>query len=137
MKIPASSKIYYPELSVILNPTIGKECVIHAPVWIGDVSIGDRCKIQAFAFIPTGVTIENDVFIGPSVTFTNDKNPPSNGKSWSETLVKSGTVIGAGAVILSGITIGKNAVIGAGSVVTKNVLSNTTVVGNPAKILDR
>ena len=133
MTIGFGTTIYHPELSNFINPTIGKQCVVHAPVWIGDVKIGDRCKIQAFAFIPTGITIEDDVFIGPHVCFTNDKNPPSGGK-WSETFVKKGAVIGAGSVILPGITIGEKAVIGAGSVVTKDVPDNNIVYGNPARM---
>ena len=130
---------YLPWLSNIHNDArIGKECVIHSHVWIGNkVKIGDRCKIEAFTFIPPGVSIGNDVFIGPRVTFTNDKHPPSHGKGWSKTSVRSGASIGAGAIVLPGITIGKNAIVGAGAVVTKNVPAGATVVGNPAKILKK
>jgi len=129
--------IYHPELSNISpKAQIGDDCKIHSHVWIGSkVRIGNRCKIQAFVFIPDGVTIEDDVFIGPSVTFLNDKYPPSHGKAWKETFVKNGAVIGGGAVILPGATIGKKAMIGAGAVVTKSVPDNTTVVGNPARPL--
>ena len=117
---------------------IGANCRIHSHVWIGrNVAIGDNCKVQAFTFIPDGVTIEDKVFIGPRATFSNDKNPPSHGKGWTTTLVKSGAVIGAGAVILPGLTIGENAVIGAGAVVTKDVPPNVTVVGNPAKPIQK
>lgn len=130
-------KQYKPELSNISpHIKIGKDCIVHSHVVIYDnVEIGNRVKIQAFVFIPNGVTIGDDVFLGPRVTFTNDKHPPSNGKDWSETIVKDGVSIGAGAVILPGITIGRNAIIGAGAVVTKNVQANTTVVGNPARLL--
>lgn len=128
------NKIYHPEKSVLLDFTIGDDCTIHAPVWIGNnVIIGNRVKIQAFAFLPDGVEIGDDVFIGPHVCFTNDRNPPSD--KWEKTFVGNGASIGAGAVILPGVTIGENALIGAGSVVTKDVPSNTTVVGNPAKPL--
>lgn len=126
--------IYHPEKSVVETMDIGLHCVIHAFVWIGpDVRIGSHCKIQAFAYIPTGVVIGNNVFIGPRVTFTNDKYPPSSGREWASTIVEDDVSIGAGAVILPGVTIGKGAVVGAGAVVTKNVSAGTTVVGNPAK----
>jgi acetyltransferase-like isoleucine patch superfamily enzyme len=125
--------IYSPEKSVILDCKIGKNCTIHAPVWIGNyVKIGDGCKIEAFAFIPEGVILEDDVFIGPSVVFTNDKYPPSNKKNWLKTKVRKGAWIGANSTILCGITIGIGAGIGAGSVVTKSVPAYQIWVGNPA-----
>jgi len=94
--------------------------------------IGENCMIQSFVFIPEGVIIEDEVFIGPKVCFTNDKYPPSGG-NWTKTLVKKGASIGAGSVILPGITIGENSLIGAGSVVTKNIPSNEIWFGNPAR----
>lgn len=132
MKIGTGTRIWHPELSTLLDFEIGNDSVVHSHCWIGNnVKIGSRCKIQAFAFIPDGVTIEDDCFIGPRVTFTNDKYPPSG--KWSKTLVKQGTKIGAGAVILSGITLGMNCVIGAGAVVTKDVPDGEIWIGNPAK----
>lgn len=126
--------IYHKEKSVILDCKIGENTTVHAPVWIGNnVVIGNNCKIQAFAFIPDGVTLEDNVFIGPNVTFTNDKHPPS--EHWSKTLVKMGAVIGAGTVILPGITIGEEATIGAGSVVTKDIPQLATAYGNPARVI--
>ncbi len=118
---------------------IGRNCIIGSFVEIGKgVNIGDNCKIEAFSYIPTGVAIEDDVFIGPRVTFTNDKYPKI-GRDWqiSSTFVKKGVTIGAGAVIICGVTIGEDAVIGAGSVVTKDVEPGSTVVGNPAKPIER
>lgn len=134
--VGSGTKIWEPELSNIHHTVkIGSNCRVHSHVWIGeDVVIGNNVKIQAFTFIPTGVHIGDNVFLGPRVTFTNDKYPPSGGRGWSETFVKSGAVIGAGAVILPGITIGENARIGAGAVVTKNVPAGVTVCGNPAKV---
>jgi len=103
-------------------------------IWKGDsVKIGENCKIQPFAFIPDGVTLEDNVFIGPSVVFTNDKQPPSNGKKWESTLVKDGAVIGANATILPGLIIGKGAKVGAGSVVTKDIPDGQVWAGNPAR----
>ena len=126
--------IYGGSLSNIGDCAIGNDCVIHSHVWIGDeVVIGDRVKVQAFSFIPTGVIIEDDVFIGPRVTFLNDKHPPSGRDNWDKTHVLKGASIGGGATILPGVIIGTNAMVGAGAVVTKNVFPGTTVAGNPAK----
>lgn len=128
-------KIWHRELSNIGDCEIGENSIVHSHVWIGDgVKIGSGCKIQAFSFIPKGVTIEDNVFIGPRVTFTNDKNPPSGGLGWQPILVRSGASIGAGAVILPGVTIGRGAKVGAGSVVTRDVPDQTLVYGVPAKV---
>ena len=120
--------IYHPEKSVILDCTIGDFCTIHAPVWIGNgVIIGSRTKVQAFAFIPQGVTIGERCFIGPHVCFTNDKYPPS--VDWMETWVQDEVSIGAGTVILPGVTIGKGARIGAGSLIIHDVQAGSVVTG--------
>ncbi len=114
--------IWFRELSNIGRITCGTGCTIHSHVWLADgLVIGNRVKIQAFAFIPEGVLIEDDVFIGPHVCFTNDKFPPSYGKHWAPIVVKKGAVIGANATILPGVTIGVSAVIGAGAIVTRDV----------------
>lgn len=130
------TKFWHKDLMVGSMASIGDNCTIHAFVWIGDLAIiGNNCKIQAFSFIPNGVIIEDNVFIGPHVCFTNDKNPPSQGTGWEKTIVKTGAVIGAGAVILPGVVIGKESVVGAGSVVTKSIPDGETWVGNPASKL--
>ena len=129
-----NTKIYDPELSNIRDGVeIGDNSVLHSHIWIGEnVKIGNNVRIQAFSFIPEGVIIEDDVFIGPRVTFTNDKYPPSSKEEWKPTIVKRGASIGASVTILPGITIGEGARIGAGAVVTKNVEPYTVVCGNPA-----
>jgi acetyltransferase-like isoleucine patch superfamily enzyme len=107
--------------------------------------IGSRCKISSHTFICEGVTLEEEVFVGHNVVFTNDRFPRATNESgrlqmdsdWKciPTLVKRGASIGSGAVLLCGIIIGENAMIGAGSVVTKNVPANSVVAGNPARII--
>jgi UDP-2-acetamido-3-amino-2,3-dideoxy-glucuronate N-acetyltransferase len=108
-------------------------------------SIGKNCKISSHTFICEGVHIEDNVFVGHGVMFTNDLFPkatnadgsPQTEADWKviTTSVKKGASIGSNATILCGITIGENALIGAGSVVTKDVLPNTVVAGVPAKII--
>jgi acetyltransferase-like isoleucine patch superfamily enzyme len=109
------------------------------------VVIGKRCKVSSHSFICEGVTIEDYVFIGHNVTFTNDRFPRATNadgqlqteKDWAcvPTLVKKGASIGSSATVLCGVTVGENAIVGAGSVVTKDVPSNTIVAGNPARVL--
>jgi len=113
---------------------IGEDVSIGPFTEIGpEVSIGDRTRIGTGCFIPKGVTIEEDVFIGPHVCFSNDKYPPSRGKHWMPTIVKRGASIGANSSILPGVTLGRNCRIGMGSVVTKSVPDGALVAGNPAR----
>jgi acetyltransferase-like isoleucine patch superfamily enzyme len=112
-----------------------------------NAKIGQRCKISSHTFICEGVTIEDNVFIGHSVTFINDSYPRAanpDGALQTEvdwkveaTLIKKGASIGSGSTILSKVTVGENAIVGAGSVVTKDVPANVIVAGNPAKFLRR
>ena len=109
--------------------------------------IGRNCKISSHTFICEGVTIEDFVFIGHNVTFTNDIYPRAaneNGELQTEsdwicvpTLVKTGASIGSSATLLCGITVGENSMVGAGSLVTKDVPAGTIVAGNPAKVLKK
>lgn len=107
--------------------------------------VGKNCKISSHTFVCEGVTIEDDVFIGHSVTFINDSYPRATApggvlqteKDWKvePTRVKNGASIGSGSTILSNVVIGENAIVGAGSVVTKDVPGDAIVAGNPARIL--
>ena len=127
------------QYAVILpGAIIGNECNICAHTFIeNDVKIGHRVTVKSGVYIWDGITIEDDVFIGPCVAFTNDKHPRSKEypQEFLQTHIKKGASIGANATILPGITIGEYAMVGAGSVVTKNVEPYTTVVGNPAHVI--
>ena len=153
-----------PEFSRIsADVRLGKDVVIHGFVNLYGCTIGDNCKIGSFVeiqknaevganvkvsshtFLCEGVRIEDEVFIGHNVSFINDKFPRATNASgslqseadWkvSSTVVKRGASIGTGSTILCGITIGESAIVGAGSVVTRDVLPNTIVAGNPARVL--
>lgn len=127
------------QFSVILpGAVIGNDCNICAHTFIeNDVLIGNRVTIKSGVYLWDGVTLEDDVFIGPCVAFTNDKKPRSKiyPEKFARIVVKKGASIGANATILPGIVIGEGAMVGAGAVVTKDVPANATVVGNPARIL--
>lgn len=125
---------------------IGRNCIIGRNCYIEfDVTVGDNVKIQNNSSLYVGLTVEDGVFIGPHVIFTNDKlpraiNPDGSLKSAADwhvgtTLVRYGAAIGAGAVIVTGVTIGRWAMIGSGSVVTKDVPDFALVVGNPGRII--
>lgn len=125
---------------------IGDETKIGAFVEIQkNAKIGKHCKVSSHTFICEGVTIEDNVFIGHSVTFINDTYPrATNGvgglqteQDWRVecTLVKRGASVGSGATILCNVVIGENAIVGAGAVVTKDVPPNTIVAGNPARVI--
>jgi len=110
-----------------------------------NATVGNNCKISSHTFVCEGVTIEDDVFIGHSVTFINDMYPRATAPGgqlqteadWNvkKTVVKKGSSIGSGATILCNVTVGENAIVGAGSLVTKDVPANAIVAGNPARVL--
>lgn len=122
---------------IMSNSTLGLGCNIGQNVVISpNVILGNNVKVQNNVSIYTGVICENDVFLGPSMVFTNVINPRSaviRKDEYKETLVKKGASIGANATIICGNAIGEYAMIGAGAVVTKEILPYALVVGNPAK----
>ena len=140
-KIGSGTKIWH-NSQILANAEIGQNCTIgHNCLISSQAKLGDGVKLESNIDVWDLITIENHVFVGPSVVFTNDLNPrakypkkdyPLYGK-WLPTLIKEGASLGANATIICGITIGKNALVGAGSVVSKNVPDYALVVGNPAK----
>ena len=136
--IGAGTKVWQ-YVVVLEGAEIGENCNICSHCFIeNDVVIGNRVTIKCGVQIWDGLRIEDDVFIGPNATFTNDLYPRSKQDfSLLQTTVKKGATVGANATILAGITIGRNAMVGAGAVVTKDVPPNVLVVGNPARILKK
>ncbi|MBI3252624.1 MAG: N-acetyltransferase [Candidatus Omnitrophica bacterium] len=145
VEIGAGSSIW-DHVHIRSNAVLGRECIVGEKTYIAyDVRIGDFVKLNAFVYIPTGVTIEDKVMISAGCLFVNDKYPraydySSKGLAGSApnedtlaTVVKEGATVGAGAVILGGLEIGRFALVGAGSVVTKSVPAHALVVGNPAR----
>jgi UDP-2-acetamido-3-amino-2,3-dideoxy-glucuronate N-acetyltransferase len=124
---------------ILKGSKIGKSCKIGQNVVIGpNVTIGDGVKVQNNVSVYEGVTLEDYVFCGPSMVFTNVFNPRSEIPRMGElkpTLVKKGATLGANCTIVCGITIGRYAFIGAGAVVTKDVSDYGLAVGSPAKII--
>ena len=121
---------------VLPEAIIGRDCNICSHCFIeNDVLIGDRVTIKCGVQLWDGIRLQDDVFIGPNVTFTNDLAPRSRRvlPSFEKTMIKRGASVGANATILPGLIIGTSAMIGAGSVVTKHVPDFAIVVGNPAK----
>lgn len=115
---------------------VGARCIISKNAYIdAGVSIGTGVKIQNNVNVYHGVTIEDDVFLGPSMTFTNDRFPRAFNSDFevSRTLVRQGASIGANATIRCGVVIGEYAMVGSGSVVTRDVPPYALVVGNPAR----
>lgn len=137
-----------PTLVNLYGCRIGSETKIGPFVEIQkNASVGARCKISSHSFVCEGVVIEDEVFIGHGVMFTNDKYPRATTADgslqteadWSvtETIVRRGASIGSGAVILCGVTIGEGAMVGAGAVVTRDVAAGETVAGVPARLRGR
>lgn len=147
MKIHASSDVQSDQIGegtliwqfcvVLPRAQIGKNCNINAHCFIeNDVVIGDNVTIKSGVYVWDGLRIESNVFIGPNVSFTNDKKPKSKvyPEHFTKTVIRKGASLGAGSIILPGIEVGEYSLVGAGAVVTKNVPPNSIVVGNPARI---
>jgi len=125
---------------VLSDAEIGNNCNICALCFIeNNVKIGNNVTIKNGVYLWDGIEIEDEVFIGPNVTFINDKYPRSKQypEEFQKTVIKKGASIGANSTILGGIMIGEKAMIGAGSIVTKNVPSGELWLGNPAKFVKK
>lgn len=120
-----------PDAVIGQNVNICDHCFVE-----NQVKIGDNVTIKCHVSLWDGVELENNVFVGPSVVFSNDRHPRSKNQNFKQEgiLVKEGASLGAGSVILPGITIGRFSMVGAGSVVTKNVNDHELVYGNPARV---
>lgn len=136
-QVPDSTNVW--QFCVILpKAKIGENCNICANCFIeNQVVIGNNVTIKCGVQVWDGITLEDNVFVGANVTFTNDRYPRSHTAYWKleRTAIREGASIGAGSTLLCGITIGENAMIGAGSVVTKDVPAGELWYGNPAKFV--
>ncbi|HEX5740278.1 MAG TPA: acyltransferase [Pilimelia sp.] len=134
-RIGAGTKVWH-IAHVRSTAQIGADCVIGRNVYLdAEAVVGDRVKIQNNVSVYQGVTIEDEVFVGPCAVFTNDLRPRAQNPDWQvvPTLVKRGASIGANATLVCGITVGEYAMIAAGAVVTKDVAPYQLVAGNPAR----
>ena len=123
---------------ILAGARIGQDCNICSHCLIeNDVVIGNRVTVKSGVQLWDGLRVEDDVFIGSNVTFTNDRNPRSgnSGFSLASTWIGQGASIGGGATLLPGVRIGAGAMVGAGAVVTRDVAPGVTVVGNPASAI--
>ena len=143
-KIGAGTSVWN-EAQIRERAVVGRDCVIGKGVYLDqDVVVGDRCKIQNRASLFRGLTVEDGVYIGPHVSFTNDLYPRAvdvdgslkTDDDWEAipTLVREGASIGTGAIILPGLTIGRWAMVAAGAVVTRDVPDQALMIGIPARL---
>ena len=121
---------------ILPGAKIGRDCNICSHCFIeNDVVMGDNVTVKPMVAICDGVTLEDDVFIGPHVSFTNDRHPKSGNRGFKleRTVVRKGASIGAGSMVMAGLTIGEGAMVAAGSVVTRDVPPGAMVFGCPAR----
>lgn len=124
-------------VNVLEGATIGRDCNICDRCFIeNDVVIGDRVTVKCGVSLYDGVVLEDDVFVGPDVSFSNDARPRSGQRreTHPRTLVRAGASLGAGVVLLPGVTVGRSAMVGAGSLVTRDVPDFALVYGSPARV---
>jgi acetyltransferase-like isoleucine patch superfamily enzyme len=122
---------------VVAGAQVGADCNVCDHTFVeGKAVIGDRVTLKCGVYVWDGLVLEDDVFVGPNVTFTNDRYPRSRKHvDYPTTRICRGASLGAGAVILPGLTVGERAMVGAGAVVTRDVPARVLVVGNPARVV--
>jgi UDP-2-acetamido-3-amino-2,3-dideoxy-glucuronate N-acetyltransferase len=134
-RLGAGTRVW--QFTVVLpGATIGADCNLNSHCFVeNDVVLGDRVTVKCGNYLWDGLTLEDDVFVGPNVTFANDPFPRSKQypEAFARTVVKKGASIGAAAVILPGVTIGEGAMVGAGAIVTKDVPAHCVVRGDYAR----
>jgi acetyltransferase-like isoleucine patch superfamily enzyme len=137
VQIGEGTRIWH-HVHVRCGARIGRDCTISKDVYIDTgVTIGDRVKIQNGVSVYRGVTLEDDTFVGPHASFTNDEMPRAFAEDWRvvPTLVRQGASIGANATIVCGVTLGPFSMVAAGSTVTTDVMPHGLVIGSPARLV--
>ncbi|MDQ5816280.1 MAG: N-acetyltransferase [Actinomycetota bacterium] len=135
-RIGSGTKVWH-QCHLREGSSVGASCILGFAVYVdAEVVVGDRCKIQNHVSLYRGVVLEEEVFVGPSVVFTNDMYPRASSTDWEviPTRVGRGASLGANSTIVCGLTIGAHSMVGAGSVVTRDVPAHALVMGSPARV---